>query len=149
MRGLAHPVAAAVLALVLAAGLGACGDPNQSYCSAITKDQARLGEMVNSSTPDALVTDLPLLESLAAKSPDDLTDEWQTFLNAIKGLRDALKSAGLKASDVKGGLPTSVQGQQRRTLIAAADTLSSHDVVDAANGIETQARDVCKVNLGL
>lgn len=149
MRRHLKPVAAAVLSLGLAAGLAACGDPNQSYCSAISKDQARLSEMINSSTPDALITDLPLLESLAAKSPDDLTDEWQTFLNAIKGLRDALKGAGLSASDVKGGLPVSVQGQQRRTLIAAADTLSSHDVVDAANGIETQARDVCTVNLGL
>ncbi len=31
----------------------------------------------------------------------------------------------------------------------AADQLSSDDVVAAASGIEQEARDVCKINLGL
>ena len=145
-----RPLIAAGVALGLAAGLAACGDPEQGYCDAVTKDQTQLTAMISSSSPDALITDLPLLESLAAKSPEDLTDEWQTFLNAITGLRDALGRAGLKTSEFKGnGIPSSVQGQRRRDLIAAADTLSSQAVVDAANGIETEARDVCHVNLGL
>ena len=37
----------------------------------------------------------------------------------------------------------------QRAIIAAADQLSSDDVVAAAAGIEQEARDVCKINLGL
>jgi hypothetical protein len=140
---------APVLALVLMVSLGACGNAQQDYCKAVSKDQTRLSAMINSTSVDALITNLPLLKSLAAAAPDDLTDEWQTFINAIEGLRDAVKSAGLSPGDVKGGVPAKVQGEKRRDIIAAADTLSSTEVVSAATGIETQARDVCKVNLGL
>jgi hypothetical protein len=136
--------------VVLAVGLGACGNAREDYCKAVTKDQAKLSAMINSTTIDALITDLPLLKSLAANAPDDLTDEWQTFVNGVEGLRDALHRAGLTPADFKGGqMPAEVQGQERRNVIAAANTLSSPDVVSAANGIETQARDVCKVNLGV
>lgn len=138
------------LTLVLALTLGACGDTRENYCKAVKGDQVKLSAMINSSSLDALLTGLPLLKSLAGRAPDDLTDEWQTFINAIEGLRDALTKAGVKPSDFKGGsIPASVQGQERRNVIAAANTLSSDEVVSAANGIETQARDVCKVNLGL
>ncbi|MEP6814927.1 MAG: hypothetical protein ABI873_05205 [Marmoricola sp.] len=143
-------VQALVLVLVLAISLGACGSARVDYCNAVTRDQTKLSEMINSSTLDSLITDLPLLTSLAGKAPPDLTDEWQSFINAIEGLRDALTSAGLKPADFTGGsMPDSVQGQERRNIIAAANTLTSAEVVSAANGIETQARDVCKVNLGL
>lgn len=143
-------LAGAVLAIALAVTLSGCGDPEKNYCKAVTRDQAKLSAMISSSTLDALITDLPLLRSLAAKAPADLTDEWQTFVNAIEGLRDALHNAGVKPSEIKGGdMPAEVQGADRRTIVAAADTLSSTEVVSAANGIETQARDVCKVNLGL
>lgn len=144
MRRLVGPV----VALVMAATLGGCG--REDYCDAITRDQAKLSAMINSQSLDALITDLPLLKSLATKAPDDLTDEWQTFLNAIEGLRDALHVAGLQPSDFRDGrMPASVTGEGRRNVIAAANTLSSDEVVSAAGGIETQARDVCKVNLGL
>ncbi len=138
------------VSLSLAVTLNGCGNPREDYCKAITADQVQLSAMINSSGADSLITNLPLLRSLAAKAPADLTDEWQTFINAIQGLRDALSQAHLRPGAFQGGkMPDSVQGQQRRDIIAAANTLSSTDVVSAANGIETQARDVCKVNLGL
>jgi hypothetical protein len=143
-------LAVAGVALALAATLGGCGSPEENYCKAITRDQAKLSAMINSSAKDSLITNLPLLKSLAAEAPDDLTDEWQTFVNAIEGLRDALHNAGVEPADFTDDkIPASVGSQQRRTILAADDTLGSAEVVSSADGIETQARDVCKVNLGL
>lgn len=136
--------------MLLLATLSGCGDPGQDYCEALRKDQSQLDQMIGSTSVGALLTQVPLLQSLVDKAPGDLTDEWQTFLNVVEGLRDALKKAGLTASDFKGGkIPDSVQGAERRSLIGAADELGSDEAVDAARGIETQARDVCKVNLGV
>lgn len=141
---------AAVLVLVLGMSLAACGDPEKKYCDALQADQVKIDDIINSSSGAALLNGLPVLTGLAAKAPADLTDEWQTFVNAVEGLRDALKAAGVSASDFTGGkIPASVTGDKRQNLVAAADTLSSDDVVSAVDGIETQARDVCKLNLGL
>ncbi len=105
--------------------------------------------MINSSRIDSLLRGLPLLRELSDQAPDDLTDEWQALVNAVAGLADALKSAGLSASDFRGGhLPDSVRGQQRRDVAAAAGTLASPDVLSAAKGIEDQAQDVCQVSIG-
>ena len=91
-----------------------------------------------------------MFRDLADAAPDDLTDEWQTFVNALEGLRDALRDAGVKPSEFRHGrIPASVTGDDRQSIVAAADTLSSAPVVSAVSGIETQGRDVCKVNLGL
>jgi hypothetical protein len=91
-----------------------------------------------------------VFRDLADEAPDDLTDEWQTFVNALEGLQDALRDAGVKPSSsgtARSRRPS--PGDDRRTIVAAADTLSSPPVVSAVSGIETQGRDVCKVNLGL
>jgi hypothetical protein len=105
--------------------------------------------MLNSHSNDAIFRTLPVLQELEGAAPDDLTDEWQTYVNAVLGLRDALKAANVAPSDfVHGKVPASVTGQKKQDIIAAADALSSEDLVSAVTGIETQARDVCKVNLG-
>lgn len=142
--------AAGLVSVLLLTTVSGCGDPGQDYCDALRKDQSQLDEMIGSTSVGALLSQLPLLRRLAEKAPDDLTDEWQRFLNAVESLHDALRNAGLSASDFKGGkVPDAVQGEERRSLIGAADELSSAEVVDAAQGIEAQARDVCKVNLGV
>lgn len=142
-------MAAMLLALVLACTLSGCKDQGEKYCDAVRSDQARLGDMINSSRIDSLLRGLPLLRELSAQAPDDLTDEWQALVNAVAGLGDALKTAGLGAGEFQGGrLPDSVQGQQRRDVVAAADTLASADVLSAAKGIEDQAQDVCQVAIG-
>jgi hypothetical protein len=42
-----------------------------------------------------------------------------------------------------------VSKAELQRIRAAATELASPDVVKAASGIEQQARDVCKVNIGL
>lgn len=138
-----------LLAVLVVVPLAGCGDRREAYCEQLRKDQSALGEIIGSSTPGALITGLPTLEQVGAKAPPDLTDEWQTFLNAVQGLSDALDDAGLQPSQVRGGLPKTLSAADRSAVSGAASVLTSEDVVAAADGIETQARDVCKVNLGL
>jgi hypothetical protein len=143
-------LAAAVLTVVLVASLGACADQEEKYCDALRNDRTRIDEIINSTRSDALLAGLPLFRDLADEAPDDLTDEWQTFVNALEGLRQALDDAGVKASEFRDGkIPSSVTGDDRQSIVAAADTLGSDAVVSAVSGIEAQGRDVCKVNLGL
>jgi hypothetical protein len=91
-----------------------------------------------------------MLRDLAEKSPDDLSDEWQTYLRAIEGLDKAIKDAGVKPSDFDGGkVPAGLSKEDQQAIAEAAGQITTEEVIAAATGIEQQARDVCKVNLGL
>ena len=107
--------------------------------------------MINATGGDALLGDLPMFRDLADKAPDDLTDEWQTFVNALEGLQDAIHDAGVKPSDFRHGkIPASVTGDDQQSIAAAADTLSSAPGGQRRRPASRhQGRDVCKVNLGL
>ena len=142
-------VAVVLVALLLPlAGCG--GDPTDSYCSDLRTQSKKISDMIGSDSPTALLDGLPTLRDLSEKSPEDLTDEWQTYLGALEGLRDALKKAGVKASDfVDGKPPAGLSTTDRKAIAEAASVIATDQVVEASGGIEQQARDVCKVNLGL
>ena len=146
MRSVKAPALLAVAVLLLAtAGCG--GNSEDAYCAALKSDQTIFAD---DGTGLALITNLPKLELLADKAPDDLDDEWQTFTSALEALRDTLKQAGLKPTDFVDGKPPAGTSAAVQTSIAqAANELSDDDVVTAASGIEQQAKDVCKLQLGL
>ncbi len=103
--------AAAVLTLALAATLCGCGDQQEKYCDALRQDRTRIDEIINATGGAALLAGLPVFRDLADEAPDDLTDEWQTFVNALEGLQDALHDAGVKPSEFRHGkIPASVTG---------------------------------------
>jgi hypothetical protein len=131
--------------------LAGCGqDQEDRYCSALSGDRKQFAAMIADGSPTALVTNLPMLEDLAGKAPDDLSDEWQAFLAAIRGLHDALADAGVAPSAFRDGKPPAGLDEADRTAIReAADQLSSDPTVQAASGIDQEARDVCKINLGM
>ena len=83
--------AGAVAALLLLP-LTACGENSiESYCGEVRENRKQLAEMVSSEQgPEALLDGLPLLRDLAEEAPDDISDEWQTFLNAVENLDEAL-----------------------------------------------------------
>jgi hypothetical protein len=141
---------AAGLVVALLLPLAGCGDPTADYCSALKEHNKDIAEMIGSDSPAALLSGLPTLRDLAEKAPEDLTDEWQTFLGALDGLAGAIKDAGVKPSDFKGGRPPNgISASQQKAISEAANQVGADDVVQASSGIEQQARDVCKVNLGL
>lgn len=140
---------ALVTALVLP--LTACGSSSvDGYCAQLQTDRTKIADMITADTPSALLGNLPLLHDLADQAPEDVADEWQTFLGALDALDKALGRADVKASDFKDGKPpATLSAADRASIAGAVQQVSSDDVVTAANGIEQQARDVCKVNLGL
>jgi hypothetical protein len=128
-----------------------CGqDPIDAYCSDLSAHRKEMADMLDANTSTALLSHRSMLSDLAKKTPPDLQDEWQTFLGAVDGLHKALDHAGVKPSQfVAGKPPPGLAPADQRAIIDAADQLSSDDVVAAASGIEQEARDVCKINLGL
>lgn len=146
----------AALALLLGLGLTACGGGDddasisadyREYCSVAKENQSVFAD---DGTGLGLVSNVDRLTKIADAAPDDLDDEWQTFLGAVTGLRDAIEKVGLKPTDfVDGQPPASTPEADKQTVALAADRLGQEDVVAAANGIEQQAKDVCKFQLGL
>ena len=72
------------------------------------------------------------------------------LLRAVEGLDEAIDDAGVKPSDFEDGKPPAgLSAADQKAIADAAGQITTDDVVAAATGIEQQARDVCKVNLGL
>lgn len=144
-------VALALIAALALSGVGTgvflilgSGD---DYCTELAAAQ---GIFVDDGTGRQLVADLPTYRDLADAAPDDLRDEWQILVGAITSLRDAITDAGIAPEDYLGSEPPADLPDERLAAIrAAASALSSADVVAAAGSIEQQARDVCKLQLGL
>lgn len=149
----------AALVVLLAVVAGGCGNPVHlvtgddqitSYCSALRHDRKDFAAMLAENSPTALMKDVPMLQALTAKAPDDIADDWQVFVTAIEGLRDALRQAGVTPDAYAGGrAPKDLSAADRESIVDAADAVSAQSTVDAAGAIEQQARDVCKVNLGI
>ena len=142
----------AVLAsALLLVPLTGCGENSiDAYCTQLRGDRAKIADMVDSDSPSPLLSNLTLLHDLADRAPTDVADEWQTFLAALDALQKTLEDVGVTASEFVGGRPPSgLSATDRRAVSDAVAQLGTDDVLGAADGIEQQARDVCKVNFGL
>ena len=138
----------AVLVAALLLPLSGCG--GQSYCDALQQQRKEIAEMTGSGSPSALLDGLPMLRDLAEKAPEDLADEWQTLIGALDGLDDAIREAGVKPADFEDGKPPAgLSAADQKAITDAANQIGTDGVVQASAGIEQQARDVCKLNLGL
>lgn len=137
------------LLVVLAGGCAQDEDAQrEDYCESVADRSAELTRLTDEGGPAAFLEALPVLEDLAEESPDDLRDEWRTFLDALHGLEDAVAETGLDPADLTGeGLPDDLPAADRRRLRGAASVLASPDVVAATQGIEQHALDVCHTPL--
>ena len=134
---------AGLLALPVACG----GNQEDSYCSALSAKQQVFSE---DTTPSGFLDALPTLKSLGGKAPSDIAADWQTFLGAMETLNGAIKAAGVKPSDISDGKqPSGVTDAQWDAIKAAADGLSTEQVSDALENVDQEAKDVCKLQLGL
>jgi hypothetical protein len=142
--------ATAVLLPLLAVG-GCGGSAQDDYCDALADSQPTLQRLsAGAADPKAgdLARSIDVFETLRSQAPEDLADEWDTYLNAWQALDDALHSAGADESMFKdGSRPEGMSRNDYRTISAAAADLRSTRVVAAGAGIEQQALDVCGVDL--
>ncbi|KRF11545.1 hypothetical protein ASG90_17635 [Nocardioides sp. Soil797] len=137
-------VALTVLLLLATAGCSQSQqDKRDDYCAQVKKDGPDLIQISDEAGPEAFTKMLPTLEGLAEKSPQDLEDEWQSYLNALRGWRDALEESGVDPSDLAGGMPKDLAREDKQRIRGAATVLQSPGVTAASKGIEQHALDVC------
>lgn len=144
-----------VLVVGLLAGLSSagCSSRTESYCDTLQNERQTLTGLATSAgrSGGALFDDsLEVFESLRDQAPDDIRDEWDTYVFAWQGVAAAFDRAGTTPQEYGAGdRPRGVSAAEAEAIEDAAGDLSSDRVQEAARGIEQHARDVCKVDLGL
>ena len=149
--------AVAAIALLGAAGCGgddaddpyAIPDEFQDYCEEVDEQQAPLSAaLATGGRASGLIEALPIFETLAAKAPEDIADDWEIVIERIHDLVDALDAAGVDpASYDRRHPPAGLDQEQRDAIDAAAVALVSPTTGEAMIGVEQHARDVCKTQL--
>ena len=138
--------------LLLLTVLAGCGEdePFADYCEEVKSQQKPLTEAAAQQDTLGLIAALPSFEALQAKSPDDLTDEWAVVTKRIQVLVDALEEADVDpATYDREEPPEGLSEEDRAAIDAAARELASPAMVVALEGVQQQARDVCKTALSL
>jgi hypothetical protein len=144
----------AVAGLLVSASLASCSH-GESYCGTLKQDRKKLAALSAQSSQKsgdgskALSRTVSLLSDLRDNAPDDIKDDWDTLVQAIQGLADAVKASGAGPADFRGGRrPAGVTEGQFRAVRQAAAELQATPVEQATKSIEQHAQDVCKVDLG-
>lgn len=144
---------AGVVVLVAALlGLGACGGGGgfSAYCDEVKAQQRPITEALGQSPSTALLDALPSFEKLAAKSPEDIADDWGIVVRRISLLRQALDDASIDPSTYDSKHPPAGLTDEQKTAIdAAASSLASQETQQALINVQQEARDVCQTPLSL
>lgn len=141
-----------LLAVVLLAGTTvACQSQQEAYCESLRAERqtfVQLGREVRQGKDGVIADGIEVFEQLREDAPDDLRDEWDTFLRAWRGLATALDRADASESVFRRGeQPRGVSDEEYAAIQDAAAQLVDGRVLEAAAGIEQHASDVCKVDL--
>ena len=143
-----RPVAALAAALLLGSLLNACG--GEDYCAAVKEHQTELSDVTAAGSPSALLEALPIFRDLEEQAPEDIRDDWHTFLDALGELDGALRDAGVDPSSYdRKQIPEGVSAEERVRIEAAAAGLTVPEVVQAFDSVQQQAKDVCHTPLSL
>ena len=135
---------------VLMVGCGEDDDPFEAYCKEVKAQRASLSEDLAGGTATSLIEALPEFEKLSDKAPDDIQDEWATVTSRIGDLVEALEDAGVDpATYDRRKPPAGLTEKEKAAIDAAAQALATPAMVSALDGVEQQARDVCKTPMTL
>lgn len=144
---------AMLLGLLLVTPLTSCASETESYCAELESQKETLADLaVRSGEPgtDVLGETLDVWRDLQGEAPGGIADEWTTLVFALEGLVEAFEEAGTSPAEYDpANQPEGVTDAEAKKLEAAAAELASQRVVEAGQGVEQHARDVCKVSLGL
>jgi hypothetical protein len=142
----------AVLAAISVPVVG-CGDdddPFEAYCKELKAQRESLSEDLAGDTGTSLIDALPEFERLQDKSPDDIADEWAIVTTRIGDLVDALEDAGVDpATYNRRKPPAGLTEDEKAAIDAAATALVTPEMKAALDGVQQQARDVCKTPMTL
>ena len=121
----------------------------EDYCDEVLAQQTRIGEALEAGgDTTGLIAALPSFEALAAKAPDDISDDWDIVLERIHDLVDALDEAGVDPDSYdRKHPPAGLDKDQKDAIDAAAVALVSTTTGQAMSSVQQQARDVCKTPL--
>lgn len=150
MRALLVAGLTAALTVGLAGGLTACGedDPYADYCAEVKAQQKALTEAQAAGGATALIDALPSFRALQEESPRDLADEWDQIVGRIEALVAALEDADVDPSTYDRDEPPAGLSDEEKTAIdAAARELTAASTVQATEGVQQHALDVCKTPL--
>jgi hypothetical protein len=146
-------VVVVIIGALLVVTLTGCASDTEKYCGALKDDKAplqRLSAHAGDGSSDVIDGSLTIFNNLRSLAPQDVSDEWATFVFAWRGLKDALDAAGVDPADYRPDTkPAGITKTQFADVKGAAEELRSPRVLDAARGIEQHAQDICKVDLGL
>ena len=131
--------------LAVTSGVSWWRESQAGYCERVEAGREELGRFSAEAGPAGILQALPLLEDLAADAPDDIQDEWQTLLHALRALDRAFRDARV---DPASYAPATVTGADRERIEAAAADLGSPQVRESSLGIEQHALDVCQTPIG-
>lgn len=135
---------------VLAVSLVGCASDTERYCDTLSEKKQTLTDLAVSDDADVLDRTLDVLRDLRDEAPPDIEDEWSTLVFAYETLADAFDAAGTSPGEYDpASPPRGVTEEQAERIEGAAAELGSARVMQAADGLEQHARDVCKVDLGL
>lgn len=140
-----------VLGVALVATLSGCASDTERYCDSLADSRETLAGLA-SGPGDAAAMDqaLQVFRDLRDDAPGDLEDEWSTLVFAYETLTEAFRDADVDPGEYDPAAPPpSLSDEQVRRIEGAAAELRTPRVMDAADGVEQHARDVCKVDLGL
>lgn len=150
MRRIVGTMALLLVAPLVLAGCGDDDDPFEAYCKEVEAQQEALSEDLAGGGATGLIDALPEFKKLQDKSPSDLKDEWQTVTSRIGDLVEALDVADLDADTYDPEKPPAgLTGEQKAAIDAAAQALATPEMKVALDGVQQQARDVCRTPLAL
>jgi hypothetical protein len=140
------------LAALAAMTAGCSSDEKGSgYCDAVAQEKKTFTELAaKGSEPgtDLVNPALAAYERLRAEAPQSLSDEYDTVVFAYRALADAVKEDGVDPGDYRpGARPPGVTAAEAHELAGLAAELASPRVLDAVQGIEDHADQVCHVDL--
>jgi hypothetical protein len=143
---------------VAATGLTACGSggggssASGDYCSELKADKASFTALSGSNADLSQLDQVfQRMHTLAADAPDNVSADWKTLDGAVTTFENALKAAGVKASDLaalqQGQVPKGLDPAKLQALTPQIQALSSANVTDAAQHIADDAKKTCNVDL--
>jgi hypothetical protein len=136
--------------VVLTSLVAGCASEQEQYCEAVEDHQRELTDITAEGGPTALLDALDVYRDLREEAPRDLEDEWQQVVESLESLEVALDDAGVDAASYDPeNPPEGVTEEQQQAIAAAADQVGSLETQEALQGVEQQARDVCKTPLTL